>query len=99
MADDGIDDLHTHLVWKLNRVSVDLAVLDRLPTFGLSIEAHDQHPRLSSLFQCRPRTERRRIVDCEHAAEIRVGLQCILRCLEADVLGAATFKLGNDFDL
>src|SRR4051812_13420104 len=39
MADDGVDDLHAHLVRKLNRVGVDFAVLDRLLALGLAVEA------------------------------------------------------------
>ena len=41
MSDDGPDDLDAHAIGKLNRVGKDLAILDGLLAFGLSIKPDD----------------------------------------------------------
>src|SRR5688572_10910715 len=56
VADDRIDDLQPHLVRKLNRVGVNLSVLDRLLAFRLAVKADDDHLlRLARLLQRRAR--------------------------------------------
>ena len=99
MADDRIDNLDAHLVRELNRVGVDLAVLDRLLALGLAVEADDQHLRLACLFERGPGAERRRIIDGEDASQIRVRLQRILRGLVAHVLRPAALEFRDDIDL
>ena len=99
MADDGIDNLHAHLVGKLNRVGVNLAVLDRLLALGLAVESDDQHLRPAGFFERSPGPECCGIVDGEDAAQIRVRLQRILGGLVAHVLRAAALQLCDDGDL
>ena len=100
VADDRIHDLDAHLLGELDRVGVDLAVLDRLLPFRLAVEADHLHLlRLAGLLDRRDGPERRRIVDGEDAAQIGMGLERVLGRLESDVLGAAPFQVLDDRDL
>ena len=97
MTNNRIDNLDAHLVWKLNRIGVNLSVLDRLFALGLTVETNDQHLlRLARLLQGRTSAERRRVVDRKNAAQVRVRLERVFGGFEAHILRAATFQFGYD---
>ena len=100
IADDRLGGLDADLVGMLDRVGVDLAVLDRLLALGLAVEGDDLHlVGLAGLFEGRQRAEGRRIVDRKNAGQVGMGLQGVLRGPVALVLLAVAGQLGDDLDL
>ncbi|HTK76370.1 MAG TPA: hypothetical protein VL371_13990, partial [Gemmataceae bacterium] len=100
VANDRPQGLATDAVGVLDRVGVDLAVLDGALPFRLAVEGDDLDlVRLVGLFQRRPRAEGGRVVDGEDAREVGVRLDQPLGRFEAGVLVAAAGQFGDDVDL
>ena len=84
----------------MDRVGVDLALLDRLLALRLTVEAYQHHlPHLARLLDCGVRAECGRVVDREDADQIGRGLECVAGRLVADVLRPIAVVLVDDDDL
>ena len=100
MAQEGAYDLHAHLLGKLNRIGVDLAVLDRLFAFRLAVKADDRDlVGLARFFERTTGTERGGIIDGKDADHVRMRLQHVFGGLVALVLRTAAVEFAHDFDL
>src|SRR5437879_3047528 len=98
MFDDGADSFDADLVRELDRVGVDFPLFDRLPAFGLAVEADDLDAGLARFFEGGAGAEGGRIVDRKNAGQIRMRLKQVFGGLVTLVFGAAAGEFGHDLD-
>ena len=99
MPEDGLYGLLPDTIRKLNRIRINLSLVDSLLAFRLAVESDDLDViRFSRLLQCRPSSQSGGIVDGKDPRQVGVRLQGVLCRLVPFVLHAAPGKLGDDVD-
>ena len=99
MLHNGADDFDAHFVGELNRVGVNLAVLDGLLALGLPVETDDDDlRRFVRLLQRSTRAECGGVVDGEDATQVAVGLEGVLSGFVTDILRATAVEFHDQVD-